>query len=97
MILNSSLRTFFILMFFLLQLHLSAQSNKPRKCIMVFGAHADDADENAGGTLAKYVAMGYQGVYVVAINNLDGCNLERTPCMIRDPILPFPILRTNIE
>lgn len=52
---------------------------KPRKCIMVFGAHADDVDENAGGTLAKYVAMGYEGVYVCAINNLDGCNLERTP------------------
>src|SRR6478609_5753285 len=55
------------------------QKDKPRKCIMVFGAHADDVDENAGGTLAKYVAMGYQGVYVGAINNLDGCNLERTP------------------
>jgi LmbE family N-acetylglucosaminyl deacetylase len=52
---------------------------KPRKCIMIFGAHADDVDENAGGTLAKYVAMGYEGVYVGAINNLDGCNLERTP------------------
>ncbi len=46
---------------------------------MVFGAHADDVDENAGGTLAKYVAMGYEGIYVCAINNLDGCNLERTP------------------
>ncbi len=52
---------------------------KPRKCIMIFGAHADDVDENAGGTLAKYVAMGYEGIYVCAINNLDGCNLERTP------------------
>lgn len=55
------------------------QNPKPRKCIMVFGAHADDVDEIAGGTLARYVAMGYEGVYVCAINNLDGCNLERTP------------------
>jgi len=52
---------------------------KTDKCIMIFGAHADDADEIAGGTFAKYIANGYKGVYVVAINNLDGCNLERTP------------------
>jgi LmbE family N-acetylglucosaminyl deacetylase len=55
------------------------EKERPRKCILVFGAHADDVDENAGGTLAKYVSMGYEGVYVCAINNLDGCNLERTP------------------
>jgi LmbE family N-acetylglucosaminyl deacetylase len=61
------------------------QKSKPRKCIMVFGAHADDVDENAGGTLAKYVAMGYEGIYVCAINNLDGCNLERTPWYDKGP------------
>jgi LmbE family N-acetylglucosaminyl deacetylase len=55
------------------------KTQKPRKCILVFGSHADDVDEIAGGTLAKYVAMGYEGIYVCAINNLDGCNLERTP------------------
>ena len=55
------------------------------KCIMVFGSHADDADEIAGGTLAKYVASGYKGIYVVAINNLDGCNLERTPWFDQGP------------
>lgn len=55
------------------------QKEKPRKCILIFGSHADDVDENAGGTLAKYIAMGYEGIYVCAINNLDGCNLERTP------------------
>ena len=55
------------------------------KCIMVFGSHADDADEIAGGTLAKYVASGYKGIYVVAINNLDGCNLERTPWFEQGP------------
>lgn len=65
---------------------LSAQKkDKPRKCIMIFCAHADDADENAGGTLAKYVAMGYEGIYVVAINNLDGCNLETTPWYDKGP------------
>ncbi|MGN6291621.1 MAG: PIG-L deacetylase family protein [Chitinophagaceae bacterium] len=64
---------------------LSQVAAKPRKCIMVFGAHADDADEIAGGTLAKYVAEGYEGVYVVAINNLDGCNLERTPWYDKGP------------
>lgn len=58
---------------------LAQRKEKPRKCIMVFGGHADDVDEIAGGTLAKYVAMGYEGVYVCVINNLDGCNLERTP------------------
>lgn len=64
---------------------LSQAAAKPRKCIMVFGAHADDVDEIAGGTLAKYVAEGYEGVYVVAINNLDGCNLERTPWYDKGP------------
>jgi LmbE family N-acetylglucosaminyl deacetylase len=69
-----------LLLFFVFASQVRAQTKpKPRKCIMVFGAHADDVDENAGGTLAKYVAMGYQGIYVGAINNLDGCNLERTP------------------
>ncbi|HEX7845838.1 MAG TPA: PIG-L family deacetylase [Chitinophagaceae bacterium] len=58
---------------------------KPRKCIMVFGAHADDVDEIAGGTFAKYIAMGYEGIYVCAINNLDGCNLERTPWYDKGP------------
>lgn len=57
-----------------------AQVNpKPRKCIMVFGAHADDVESIAGGTFAKYIAMGYEGIYVGMINNLAGCNLEKTP------------------
>jgi len=53
--------------------------SKPQKCIMVFGAHADDVDEIAGGTFAKYIAMGYQGIYVSVTNNLAGCNIEKTP------------------
>jgi LmbE family N-acetylglucosaminyl deacetylase len=52
---------------------------KPRKCIMVFGAHADDVESLAGGTFAKYIAMGYEAVYVDVINNLAGCSLEKTP------------------
>ena len=64
---------------------LAQAKERPRKCILVFGAHADDVDENAGGTLAKYVAMGYEGIYVCAVNNLDGCNLERTPWYDKGP------------
>ena len=53
--------------------------DKPTKTIMVFGAHADDVDEIAGGTFARYTAAGYQGVYVSVTNNLAGCNIEKTP------------------
>ena len=52
---------------------------RPQKCILVFGAHADDVDEIAGGTFAKYIASGYTGIYVCVTNNLAGCNLEKTP------------------
>jgi len=65
---------------------------------MVFGAHADDVDEIAGGTFAKYTAMGYEGVYVSVTNNLAGCNLERTPYFkkgpnftVSDSPLKFPV------
>jgi len=47
---------------------ISAQeNNKPRKSILVFCAHADDVESIAGGTFAKYIAMGYEGIYVDAI------------------------------
>ena len=49
---------------------------KPRKCIMVFGAHADDVEPMAGGTFAKYISEGYEGIYVCVINNLAGCGIE---------------------
>ena len=76
----SSLRLFTIILIFI-QCNFTVVHGKdnPRKCIMVFGAHADDVDEIAGGTLAKYIAMGYEGVYVCFTNNTAGCNLERTP------------------
>jgi LmbE family N-acetylglucosaminyl deacetylase len=57
----------------------SKEKTAPQKCILVFGAHADDVDEMAGGTFAKYIANGYKGVYVCVTNNLAGCNLECTP------------------
>jgi LmbE family N-acetylglucosaminyl deacetylase len=53
--------------------------DKPRKCILVFGAHADDVEGIAGGTLAKYIAEGYQGVYVCVTNNLAGNQIEKIP------------------
>lgn len=53
--------------------------NKPRKCIMVFGAHADDVEGMAGGTLAKYIAEGYRGIYVCVMNNLSGNQIEKVP------------------
>jgi LmbE family N-acetylglucosaminyl deacetylase len=70
-----------IFLFILLSFNIiSAQeNNKPRKCILVFGAHADDVESIAGGTFAKYIAMGYEGIYVGSINNLAGCSLEKTP------------------
>ena len=59
--------------------------SSPEKCIMVFGAHADDVDEIAGGTFAKFISQGYKGVYVCVTNNLAGCNLERTPFYDKGP------------
>lgn len=49
---------------------------KPNKCIMVFGAHADDVECIAGGTFARFIKEGYQGIYVCAINNTAGCAIE---------------------
>src|SRR5438045_2092006 len=72
-------RIIFFLLLLLTGGIMRAQQGKPQKCILVFGAHADDVESIAGGTLAKYIAMGYKGIYVGAINNLAGCNLEITP------------------
>jgi len=49
---------------------------KPDNCIMVFGAHADDVELIAGGTFARYISEGYQGIYVCVINNVAGCAIE---------------------
>ncbi len=71
----------------------SQSTEKPRKCIMVFGAHADDVDEIAGGTFAKYIDMGYEGIYVCITNNTAGCNLERTPYYDKGP--DFTLVKTD--
>lgn len=80
-----------------------SQYAAPQKCILVFGAHADDVDEIAGGTFARYTSMGYKGVYVSVTNNLAGCNIERTPFFkgprftVSDSPLKYPAdgLETN--
>lgn len=61
------------------QLSFGTIKGKPRKCIMVFGAHADDIEIMAGGTFAKYISEGYEGIYVGVINNTAGCLIERAP------------------
>lgn len=95
----SSLQLFIVLLIFL-QCNFTSLYGKdnPRKCIMVFGAHADDVDEIAGGTFAKYIDMGYEGIYVCVTNNTAGCNLERTPYFRKGPnftvsnsLLKYPV------
>ncbi|MBN1675065.1 MAG: PIG-L family deacetylase [Kiritimatiellae bacterium] len=45
------------------------------KTIMFLGAHADDMELRAAGTLAKYMAKGYRGVSVMLTNNLCGASV----------------------
>lgn len=59
--------------------------DKPEKCIMVFGAHADDVELIAGGTFARYISEGYQGIYVCVINNFAGCGIESVGGGTRPP------------
>ncbi len=39
---------------------------------MAVGAHADDIEGNAGGTLLKYKKLGYEIIYVMSTNNMSG-------------------------
>lgn len=48
-----------------------------KNCLMAFGAHADDIELQAGGTMAKYRRLGYETVYVMVTNNAAGCIRER--------------------
>lgn len=41
-----------------------------KKRIIAFGAHQDDIELRAGGTVAKYVRMGYEVIYVTAIDSV---------------------------
>lgn len=43
-----------------------------RKILMAVGAHADDIEFNAGGTICKYLELGYELVYVLSTNNMSG-------------------------
>lgn len=43
-----------------------------RPKIMVVGAHADDVEILAGGTLSKYHARGHEIVYVMSTDNMSG-------------------------
>jgi LmbE family N-acetylglucosaminyl deacetylase len=72
---KKSLLSAFLLLFIAVQI-LSQGSAKPRKCIIVFGAHADDVESMAGGTFAKYISEGYEGIYVGVINNTAGNAME---------------------
>lgn len=45
---------------------------KPTQTILAIGAHADDIELQAGGTLAKYHAHGYKIAYVMSTNNMSG-------------------------
>jgi len=47
-----------------------------KKTIMAIGAHSDDIEFQAGGTLAKYIDEGYKGVYIVATDDSAGINLD---------------------
>lgn len=70
---------FFLLCFAVVLKAGDKEGYKPRKCILVFGAHADDVEEMAGGTFARYIAEGYQGVYVGALNNFSGNRIDKVP------------------
>lgn len=67
-----------LLLFFSACVVLAEGNEKPRKCILVFGAHADDVEALAGGTFAKYIAAGYEGIYVCVNNNTAGCTIQNT-------------------
>ena len=71
-----SLTGFVVLLIMTTNLIIAQVKEKPQKCIMVFGSHADDVESMAGGTFAKYITEGYQGVYVCVMNNLAGCAIE---------------------
>jgi LmbE family N-acetylglucosaminyl deacetylase len=48
-----------------------------KKAMMAVGAHADDIENNTAGTLLKYHDLGYKIVYVMATNNMAGCDKRR--------------------
>ena len=51
---------------------MKAKPDKHAPSIMAVGAHADDIELQAGGTLEKYFRHGYEVVYVMSTNNMSG-------------------------
>lgn len=47
-----------------------------RRAILVVGAHAGDIEARAAGVLAKYLAAGYDGHYVVVTNSNSGLFID---------------------
>lgn len=47
------------------------------RSLMAVGAHADDHELQAGGTLSKYHSLGYGIQYVMATNNMSGSWCKR--------------------
>lgn len=48
-----------------------------RRAILVVGAHAGDIEARAAGVLAKYLAAGYDGHYVVVTNSNSGLYIDK--------------------
>lgn len=51
---------------------------KANKTVLFFGAHADDMELRAGGTMKKLVDQGYQAVSVMLTNNTCGAYVDET-------------------
>lgn len=48
-----------------------------RRAILVVGTHAGDIEARAAGVLAKYLAAGYDGHYVVVTNSNSGLYIDK--------------------
>jgi LmbE family N-acetylglucosaminyl deacetylase len=64
------IRSIFSLVFMLMTLLSSAQDDKIN--VIVFGAHPDDADADAGGTAIKFAQMGHNVMFVSLTNGDAG-------------------------
>lgn len=67
---KKSIRNIFILVFMLMTLLSYAQDDKIN--VIVFGAHPDDADADAGGTAIKFSQMGHNVMFVALTNGDAG-------------------------
>jgi len=59
-----------------------------KRCLMAVGAHADDIELLAGGTLLKYHDQGYDVVYVMSTNNMSGSWSRVKPDGTKESTLP---------